>query len=218
MPDRMVRESFRTSASLNRCSLLAYLTWPLLAILADAHGRFEADARAVLIGLFPYRDDVTEEMVDGWLQEYVREGMLKLWRIDERRYGQIVNFTKHQRMRYTSRRSRFPHPEDAVDQAEGDKPTQEHRIPREVLDAIHSRWPGGAPSNLLQGIVRALYRASSACTAADVVEAIEKSHHATTPVPYVLAILSKKKEPAVAAPSRAKTPAPLPTEWESLNG
>lgn len=67
--------------------------------MADDFGCFEAAPRVLLGKGWPYRDDVTEAHVRGWLVEYAMAGMLTLWEQDGRWWGHLTGWARHQRNR-----------------------------------------------------------------------------------------------------------------------
>jgi DnaD/phage-associated family protein len=95
--DRTISSKLPTSPSVNACSLLAHAVWPHTAYIADPWGRFESHPGAVRASMFPLRDDVTMEMVESWLQEWARCGMIEIYFVNGRRYAQIVEFDTYQK-------------------------------------------------------------------------------------------------------------------------
>ncbi len=79
MPKRMLDDSFLTSPSMARCSPRAQDAFPRFILLADDFGCFEAFPRVLLAKAWPYRQDVSEDDIWGWLEEYVAAGMACLW-------------------------------------------------------------------------------------------------------------------------------------------
>lgn len=98
VPDRVVKESIGRSQSLSKVSLMANLLWGIFLTVMDDHGCFDARPAIVKAQLFPLRKDVTEEMIEGWLQEYAAPGveMIRLWEeLNGVRYGECISFEFH---------------------------------------------------------------------------------------------------------------------------
>lgn len=114
MPDRMIRESITTSRSLAACSLFTELLFPRLLVLADNHGRFDAEPRVVCNRLFPLRDDVTSAQVAESLDELEAQGMIRRWMARGIRVGEFVAFDRHQTQaaRFRKKPSVLPDPDE----------------------------------------------------------------------------------------------------------
>lgn len=109
MPNRMIRESCRTSPTLDELSDGAERTFWRLTTVADDYGRFEADPRVVLSACYPLRAgrlDVGQ--VEAWLKEMVSVGLVLLYRVGQKLYGVFVSWAKHQQIR--AKRSKYPEP------------------------------------------------------------------------------------------------------------
>ena len=91
---------------------LAY-TW--LITLADREGRVSGEPDLLLAQLFPRRRDITPEMIEGFINEWVLAGFM-IWYEgkDKDRVLQLVNFEKHQSGMHKDReaKSAFDDPDD----------------------------------------------------------------------------------------------------------
>lgn len=92
MPKRMLDDSFLSSPSLAKCSPRAQDAFPRFILLADDFGCFEAFPRVLVAKGWPYRTDVSEADVRGWLEEYVGAGMAVLWTEAERRFCYLTGW------------------------------------------------------------------------------------------------------------------------------
>lgn len=92
MPKRMLDDSFLSSPSLAKCSPRAQDAFPRFILLADDFGCFDAVPRILLAKGWPYRTDVTEAELAGWLEEYVAAGMAVMWTEAERRYCYLTGW------------------------------------------------------------------------------------------------------------------------------
>src|SRR3990172_3861999 len=70
MPNRFIRESCRTSSTLDQLSDGAERMFWRLTTVADDFGRFEADPRILLSNCFPLRVDRTKiSKIEAWFLE-----------------------------------------------------------------------------------------------------------------------------------------------------
>ena len=109
MPNRIIRESCRSSPNLAGISGDAERLFWRLTTVADDHGRFESESPLVSSSCFPrqllaYPPVVTERL----LGELVEAKLILLFEEGDRRYGQFINWTKHQRVRAAT--SKYPPP------------------------------------------------------------------------------------------------------------
>ena len=109
MPNRMMRDSARTSTTLDRLSHGGERFFWRLILTADDFGRFHADSTLLLASCFPRRvGRIRPKQILGWRNELVTAGLIQLYEQDGRFFGYFVNWERFQRVR--SRHSRFPAP------------------------------------------------------------------------------------------------------------
>lgn len=107
MPNRIIRESARTSPTLARLSDGAErLFWRLITV-ADDYGRFDANPRVLLGQCFPLVD-VKLPMLIGRLRELIDVEAISLYSVEDRQYGVFVAWEKSQRKRDS--KPKFPDP------------------------------------------------------------------------------------------------------------
>jgi hypothetical protein len=108
---RIIRESCRTSESLDALSDFAERLFWRLTTFADDHGRFNAHPRIVLAGCFPLRiHQLTEQQIDEALAEMQQADMLTVYSNGGKRLAEFTNWNAHQRLRSTD--SKFAGPAD----------------------------------------------------------------------------------------------------------
>lgn len=104
MPNRIIRESARTSASLAQLSHGAERFWWRLLTYADDFGRFPADVVLLHAACFP-RQLLTIHQADirTWLDELIAVDMVHIYQHSGQDYGCCINWNKHNR-----KRAKFP--------------------------------------------------------------------------------------------------------------
>jgi hypothetical protein len=97
MPNRIIRESCRTSRSLDSISAEAErLFWRLITV-ADDFGRFKAEPRLVLAACFPRRvESWPVSIVARWLGELAAAKEIVAYRVETELYAYFTNWLKHQ--------------------------------------------------------------------------------------------------------------------------
>jgi hypothetical protein len=104
---RTIKPEFPHSESVGKLSRDARLLFIQLWTLADDAGRARASSRVLASVLYPFDDDALG-LMDGWLAELEREGMIRLYQNDGTRYLDIPKWLKHQKI---DRPSKSRHPE-----------------------------------------------------------------------------------------------------------
>lgn len=111
MPSRIIRESALTSESLNLLSGEAERMFWRLTIVADDHGRFEADPRVLLARCFPLRvGEIKAAEVEALRDEIAVTGTIELYEVRGRLYGCFPSWFEHQRRRES--KPKYPGPDD----------------------------------------------------------------------------------------------------------
>lgn len=93
---RNIKPGFVRNETLAELPRDARLLFALLPMIADRLGRLEDRPRRIKVDLFPYDEDITGEVVDGWLQALAQREFLSRYVCDGVRVIQIVRFLKHQ--------------------------------------------------------------------------------------------------------------------------
>lgn len=113
MPNRIIRESSRTSPTLDQISAEAErLFWRLITV-ADDHGRFEADPRILRATCFPLKDDLKTDRVARWFLELVNCGLVLTYAVNGKQYGEFTTWRKHQRIR--AEKSKYPDQQEFIE-------------------------------------------------------------------------------------------------------
>ena len=109
MPNRIIKESARTSRTLNKLSAEAEcLFWRLLTV-ADDYGLFEAESDLLLSTCFPLKVSVLKAAtVEKWFNELLQVHLVGCYDDGERVLGQFLTWEDHQQIR--AKRAKFPLP------------------------------------------------------------------------------------------------------------
>ncbi len=108
MPNRILKESIRTSKSVNAMSDFQFRLWAYLITYVDDYGRGSADAELLKGFVFPRRKGVTESAIEKALADLANMGLVNLYEVDGEPYLYFPNWGKHQRIQ--TKRSKFPEP------------------------------------------------------------------------------------------------------------
>ena len=112
MPNRIIKESIRTSKKVNALTDFEYRLWSYLITYVDDYGRGQADT-AILKGfVFPLRKSVTEKAISDALTRMHDLDMLTLYEVDGEQYLCFPNWGDHQRIQ--TKKSKFPAPQEST--------------------------------------------------------------------------------------------------------
>lgn len=111
MPNRIIKESIRTSETVASLSDFEFRLWIGLMVSADDAGR--GDARpAIIKGLvFPLRDRVSAKDIDVALHGLAGKGCVSLYTVDGKPYFYFPTWAEHQRIRDC--KPKYPDPADS---------------------------------------------------------------------------------------------------------
>ena len=108
MPNRIIKESIRTSRTINKLTDFQFRLWIYLITYADDFGRGEADPELLKGFVFPRRPRVTEKDIEKALADLAGMGCILLYEVDGESYFCFPNWGDHQRVR--NRIEKFPAP------------------------------------------------------------------------------------------------------------
>ena len=119
MPNRIIKESIRTSKTVNAMSDFQFRLWAYLITYVDDYGRGSADPEILKGFVFPRRKGVTESTIEKTLAELANMGSIHLYEVDGESYLCFPNWGDHQRIQ--QKKSKFPEPPASFDEIQ--KPT-----------------------------------------------------------------------------------------------
>jgi hypothetical protein len=157
MPNRILKESIRTSKKINALTDFQFRVWTYLITYADDYGRGSADPELLKGFVFPRRKRVTEADIGKALADLAGMGCISLYHVDGESYFCFPNWGDHQRIQ--NKRSNFPAPEDGkiinstvghgdsplVTVGHGDSPPESNPIQSESNPNPNPNTKGAAP-------------------------------------------------------------------------
>lgn len=108
MPNRIIKESIRTSKSVNGMSDFQFRLWVYLITYVDDYGRGSADPEIIKGFVFPRRKRISETDIEKALADLAGMGCITLYEVDGESYFCFPNWSKHQRIQ--TKKSKFPEP------------------------------------------------------------------------------------------------------------
>lgn len=111
MPNRIIKESIRTSESLSELSWLEEVLFYRLIVSCDDYGRFDARPAIIKGTCFPLKT-VTDKQITDALNKLATAGIVCLYEVDRKPYLQFLTWEKHQTIR--AKKSKYPSPECGI--------------------------------------------------------------------------------------------------------
>ena len=108
MPNRIIKESIRTSKSVNAMTDFQFRLWIYLITYVDDYGRGSADPELLKGLVFPRMKRVREQDIASALAELAGKGAILLYEVDGEPLFYFPNWREHQRIQ--TKRSKFPEP------------------------------------------------------------------------------------------------------------
>lgn len=108
MPNRIIKESIRTSKTVNNMTDFQFRLWVYLITYVDDYGRGSADPELLKGFVFPRRKRASESDIEKALAELAGMGCIHLYKVDGESYFCFPNWSDHQRIQ--TKRSKFPEP------------------------------------------------------------------------------------------------------------
>ena len=142
MPNRIIKESIRTSKSVNALTDFQFRVWLYLITYADDYGRGSADAELLKGFVFPRRKGITESQISKALDDLASIGMIHLYNVDGESYFCFPNWAMHQRIQ--AKKEKFPAPPNGIPPlptvSHGESPSESNPNPNpnpNPIDATH---------------------------------------------------------------------------------
>ena len=108
MPNRIIKDTIRTSKKVNALSDFQFRLWLYLITYVDDFGRGSADPELLNNLVFPRRKGITDAQISEALSYLANTGMVTLYEADGEPYFYFPNWGDHQRIR--QKVSKYPEP------------------------------------------------------------------------------------------------------------
>lgn len=139
VPNRILRESIRTSPTVDLLSASAEVLFYRMITVADDYGRFEADPRILRSMCFPLRVDcMTTAAVEALYAELEAAGLVSTYTVNAKKFGVFATWGKYQRVR--AAKSKFPEPP-----IQAASPTDDGGLPSPAVKCPQPADIGGQP-------------------------------------------------------------------------
>lgn len=125
MPNRIIKESLRTSRNVNALTDFEFRLWIYLITYVDDYGRGSADPELLKGLVFTRRKGITESQIEKGLSSLANTGMIHLYEVDGEPYFCFPNWGAHQRIQ--AQKAKFPPPPEQAESVFLQKPTVTHR-------------------------------------------------------------------------------------------
>lgn len=113
MPNRIIKESIRSSYEIEELDPNSEVTFYRLLTFADDYGRFPSDKRILQSQLYPLKSSIRSKDFNTWISELVKAGLIDLYIGDDHKpYGYFPTWEDHQTIR--NQRSKYPEPDGDV--------------------------------------------------------------------------------------------------------
>lgn len=110
MPNRVIKESIRTSDTINELSWFEEVLFYRLIVSCDDYGRFDGRPAIIKGTLFPLKEGVTTKNIESALSRLTSAGLVKRYVVDGKPYLSLPTWEQHQTIR--AKRSKFPGPDE----------------------------------------------------------------------------------------------------------
>ena len=110
MPNRIIKESIRTSNSINELSWFEECLFYRLIVSCDDYGRFDGRPAIIKGTCFPLKENVTVKTIKDALNKLATAELVNLYTVDGKPYLSLPTWENHQTVR--AKKSKYPSPDD----------------------------------------------------------------------------------------------------------
>lgn len=111
MPNRIIKESIRSSDSINGLSWFEECLFYRLIVSCDDYGRFDGRPAIIKGTCFPLKEGVTTKNIESALSKLTSAGLVNLYDVDGKPYLSLPAWEQHQTIR--AKKSKYPSPDDS---------------------------------------------------------------------------------------------------------
>jgi len=108
MPNRILKESIKTSLEIDQMTLFEENMFYRLIVSCDDYGRYDGDATVLKNTLYPRKNDIRVSDVEVALEKMAAVGVLERYEVSGRPYVQLTSWSVHQRVRNSKKH--YPEP------------------------------------------------------------------------------------------------------------
>jgi len=112
MPNRIIKESIRTSDTLNQLSWFEEVCWYRLIVSCDDYGRMDARPAILRATMFPLNESVTTKSLMSALDKMASIGLVVPYEVNGKPYVYLSSWGEHQRVRDS--KEKYPAPQCAA--------------------------------------------------------------------------------------------------------
>lgn len=116
MPNRIIKESIRTSDTVAEMTDFQFRLWVGLIVSADDYGRGDARPKILKGQIFPLRKKVKEKDIESALNGLAALGCVELYTVNGKPYYSFPTWGSHQRIRNSVQKFPSPDEKDALPQ------------------------------------------------------------------------------------------------------
>lgn len=111
MPNRIIKESIKTSRDIDRLSWFEEVFFYRLIVSCDDYGRYDGDPLVLRNTLFPTKDNIPVKDIEAALVTLGESGLVSRYTVaDGKMVLQILGWARHQNVR--AKKSKYPPPPD----------------------------------------------------------------------------------------------------------
>ena len=110
MPNRIIKESIRTSDSINELNWFEECLFYRLIVSCDDFGRFDGRPAIIKGTCFPLKENVTVKTIKDALNKLATAELVNLYTVDGKPYLSLPTWENHQTVR--AKKSKYPNPDD----------------------------------------------------------------------------------------------------------
>lgn len=137
MPNRILKESICTSASVDGLSWFEEVLFYRLIVNCDDYGRFDGRLSIIKNRLFPLKENLTLKDVSAAINTLANAGIIALYEFEGKPYLYLPAWNEHQSVR--AKRSKYPAPDDGVKKHEiicKQMHSNESKCPRNPIQSV----------------------------------------------------------------------------------
>lgn len=94
---RSIKPEIRTSEKVNSWPVEIRYFWIMLWGYVDDYGKGRDNTKLIVADTYPLDDDVTPEIIESWLTVLARDGVIRRYEVDGKRYLLVLNWSEHQK-------------------------------------------------------------------------------------------------------------------------